>query len=96
MPDYDGFPIHVQVSEAKFEVAVYKLLRSERRILASRLLYHRMPIQHVGLRRHLPQDIAGRRLFLFHQAPGENNVWRDLSPKAKVSANATASLDSTQ
>lgn len=29
MPDFDSFPIHVQVSEAKFEVAAYDLLRSE-------------------------------------------------------------------
>lgn len=38
MPDYGGFPVHVQVLEVKFEAAVYELLRSEPNILASRLL----------------------------------------------------------
>ncbi|KAF2793863.1 hypothetical protein K505DRAFT_243428, partial [Melanomma pulvis-pyrius CBS 109.77] len=50
MPNYDGFPIQVQVPEVKFEIAVYELLRSEPNILASRLLYHRIPVQHVGPR----------------------------------------------
>lgn len=27
MPSYDGFPIHVQIPEVKFEAAVYELLR---------------------------------------------------------------------
>jgi hypothetical protein len=36
MPKYDGFPIHVQVPEVKFEVAAYELLSSEPDILASR------------------------------------------------------------
>lgn len=80
MPDFDGFPIPVQVPEAMFEVAVYELLLSlEPQNLASRLLYHRIPMQHVGPRLDLPQDIAGRRLFLFQRAEGENNVWWNLS-----------------
>lgn len=89
MPNYDGFPIHVQVPEVKFEVAVYELLRSEPDILASRLLYQRTPIQHVGPRLETPQDIAGRRLFLFERAEGENNVWRDLSSEQRVRAYAS-------
>jgi hypothetical protein len=44
MPNVDGFPIEVQVPEARFEVAVYELLRSAPNILASRLLYHRIPV----------------------------------------------------
>ena len=84
MPDYDGFPIDVQVPEVKFEVALYELLRSEPNILASHLLYHRIPVQHVCPRHDRPQDIAGRRLFLFEKAEGENNVWYDLSPGEKV------------
>jgi hypothetical protein len=86
MPNYDGFPIHVQVPEVKFEVAVYELLRSEPSILASRLLYHRIPVQYVGPGLDLAQDIVGRRLFLFERAEGENNVWYDLSPEEKVRA----------
>ena len=86
MPNYDGFPLDVQVPEVKFEVAAYELLRSEPNILASRLLYHRIPVQHAGPRLVLPQDIAGRRIFLFERAEGENNVWADLSPAGKVRA----------
>ena len=86
MPNYDGFPIHVQVPEVKLEVAVYELLRSEPNILASRLLYHRIPVQHVGPRFNLSQDIVGRRLFFFERVEGENNVWHDLSLKEKVRA----------
>ena len=86
MPNYDAFPIHVLVPEAKFEVAAYELLRSVRDILASRLLYHRIPVQYAGPKLDLPQDIAGRRLFLFERAEGEKNIWNDLSPEGMVSA----------
>jgi hypothetical protein len=86
MPNFDGAPIHKQVPEVKFEVAVYELLRSEPNILASRLLYHRIPVQHVGPRLYLPQDITGRHLFLFERAEGEKNIWRGLTPEQKVRA----------
>jgi hypothetical protein len=84
MPDYRGFPIHVQVPKVKFEAAVYGLLRSKPDIVASRLLYYRIPVQHAGPRLGFPRDIAGRRLFLFERAVGENNIWWDLCPKQKV------------
>ena len=96
MPNYEGFPIHVQVADVKFEVAAYELLRSEPNILASRLLYHRIPVQHVGPRLNVPQDILGRRLFLFERAEGENNVWYDLSPEEKVRTYANHLLRSIQ
>jgi hypothetical protein len=86
LPNFDDFPIHIQVPEVKFEVAVYELLRSELNILASYLLYYRIPVQHVSPRLDLPQDIAGRRLFLFERAEEENNVWWDLSSEQKVCA----------
>jgi hypothetical protein len=86
MPNFDGAPIHKQVPEVKFEVAVYELLRSEPDILASRLLYYRIPVQHVGPRLDFPQDIAGRHLFVFKRADGEKNIWRELSPEQKVRA----------
>lgn len=86
MPDYDGFSIESQVPEVKFEVAVYQLLRSAPDILASRLLYYRIPVQHAGVRLDIPQDIMGRRLLLFEKAEGDNNVWRDLSSDEKVCA----------
>ena len=57
-------------------MAVYELLRSAPNILASRLLYHRIPVQHVGPRLDLPLDIAGRRLFLFERAEGKKCMVR--------------------
>lgn len=84
MPNYDGFPIGVQVPEMKFEVAVYELLRSEPDILVSRLHYHRIPVQNAGPRNEIPRDIAGRRLYVFERAEGDNNVWRHLSEEQKV------------
>lgn len=84
MPGYDGFPIHVQVPEAQFEAEVYDLLQSEPNILASRLLYYRIPIKHEGPSIGRPKDIAGRRLFLFQRSEGDNNVWRTLSPAQMV------------
>lgn len=84
MPGYDGFPVHVQVPEVKFEMAVYELLCSEPGILASRLLYNRIPAQHVGPRLGPPPDIMGRRLFLFEKTEGENNVWADLNFEQKA------------
>jgi hypothetical protein len=82
MPNFDGAPIHRQVSEVKFEVGVCELLRSESDILASRLLYYRIPLLHVGPRLDLPQDIAGRHSYLFEKAEGENNVC-GISPKTE-------------
>lgn len=95
MPDFDGCPVQSQVPEVKFEVAVYELLRSEPNILASHLLYHRIPVQHVGPKLDLPQDIAGRHLFLFERADGENNVWQDLSPEQRVRAHISNLFYST-
>ncbi|KAH8587920.1 hypothetical protein B0O99DRAFT_379572 [Bisporella sp. PMI_857] len=66
MPNSNGFPIQLQVPEVKFEVAVYDLLRSEPNILASRLLYYHIPVQHISPRFDPFQD-AGRRLFLFEE-----------------------------
>ncbi|KDQ49291.1 hypothetical protein JAAARDRAFT_200997 [Jaapia argillacea MUCL 33604] len=85
MPNYDGFPFHEQVTEVKFEVSVYELLRSEPKILASRLLYYRIPVQHVGPRLEIPQNIAGRRLLVFERAEGENNVWYNVNPEQEAS-----------
>jgi hypothetical protein len=84
MPNYDGFPFDVLVSEVKFEAAVYELLRSDAGILASRLLYYRVPVQHVPPQLNVPLDIAGRRLFLFERSEGEKNIWCELSPEGQV------------
>lgn len=84
MPNFSGFPIESQVEEVKFEVAVYRLLRSEPGIMVSRLLYHRIPAEYPCHSLDPPQDITGRRLFLFEKAEGEKDVWRELSPDQQV------------
>lgn len=86
MPGWDGFPMARQVPEVKFEAIVYDLLRSEPDIMTSRLLHHRVPVQHVGPKLEVPQDIAGRRLFLFERTEGEKNLWSDLSSEQQVRA----------
>ncbi|KAI0893250.1 hypothetical protein F4806DRAFT_476349 [Annulohypoxylon nitens] len=83
MPDYDGFPIQTQIPEVQFEAAVYKLLQSEPGILASHLLYYRLPVQHQASNVDRPKDIAGRRLLVFKRAEGEDNVWSTLNPVQK-------------
>lgn len=75
VPGYDGFPIEVQTLDARFEVAVYELLRSEPDILASHLLYYRIPVQRAEPKLEHPEDIMGRRLFLFERTEGNNNIW---------------------
>ncbi|KAF3911815.1 hypothetical protein AA313_de0207853 [Arthrobotrys entomopaga] len=75
MPGFDGFSTESQVQEIKFEAATYELLRTESNILASHLLYYRIPMQHPGPRFSHPQDITGRRLLLFERAEGENNIF---------------------
>ena len=84
MPEFDGFPIEVQAPEARFEAAVYNLLLHNPLIRSSRLLYFRLPVQHPGPKLAIPQDICGRRLFVFEKAEGVNNVWTDLSYDHKV------------
>jgi hypothetical protein len=86
MPDFDGFPIHVQIPEAKFEAATYKLLCSEPAIASSRLLYHRILLKYAKSGSAPPDNISGPRLMAFEKAEGENNVWNALDWKQKVRA----------
>lgn len=84
MPDFDGFPIDVQVPEVKFEAEVYKLLLPVPDILFSRRLYYRIPKLREGPKLDRPEDIAGRRLLVFQRSEGEHNVWCTLSPAHQV------------
>lgn len=84
MPDFDGFPVDEQAEDAAFEAAVYNLLRPVSTIRASRLLHHHIPVLHPGPKLSIPQDLAGRRLFVFERAEGVNNVWDELSATSKV------------
>lgn len=84
MPNFDGFPIERQAPEAVFEAAVYNLLRTESDIRVSHLLHHRVPVLYPGPKLSIPQDLAGRRLFLFEKAEGANNVWAELNAANKV------------
>ncbi|XDG01790.1 hypothetical protein ABKA04_001405 [Annulohypoxylon sp. FPYF3050] len=85
MPGYDGFPIHTQIPEVQFEAEVYQLLQSEPNILASQLLYHRLPVRHPASNVDRPKDITGRRLLVFRRTEGEDNVWSILNPAQKSS-----------
>lgn len=69
---------------------MYELPRSESHIMASKLLYSRILAQRVGPRLQSPQNIAGHSLLLFQKPEGENNHWRDLSPKEKVRAHVNS------
>ncbi|KAL4936339.1 hypothetical protein BDV06DRAFT_205232 [Aspergillus oleicola] len=79
-PDYSGPPPESQVSAARFESGVYKLLRAEEGIPVSQLLYYRPPIfktrpgsdqreeQEVEGKKRKSQgskDLSGRALFVF-------------------------------
>ncbi|KAI0107227.1 3-hydroxybutyryl-CoA dehydratase [Nemania sp. FL0031] len=85
MPNFDGFPVQSQVAEIKFEAATYELLLSKSSIPVSRLLYHRIPLEHDGPRPRLdfPSDITGRRLLLFEKAEGGNIQWSSISQEEK-------------
>lgn len=84
MPGFDGWPYEKQVSEVIFEAATYQLLCTSPMIRASKLLYHRPPVQHIGERLHKPMDILGRRLMVFEKAKGTSNVWEELDAQSKV------------
>ena len=89
VPNFDGFPLKRWVPEVKFEAAVYELLRPEPGIPASRLIYHRAPVEQVGPKSSVPENITGRHLFLFEREEGENNVWKALSPEQRVRASVS-------
>lgn len=93
MPGYDGFPIHTQIPEVQFEAEVYQLLQSEPNILASQLLYHRLPVQHPASNVDRPKDIAGRRLLVFRRTEGKDNVRSTLNPAQKVRACINIAVD---
>jgi len=86
MPDFDGFKVERQTNEARFEAAVYSLLKGNLDIRASRLLYFRVPVQHPGTKTAPPVDLSGRRLFVFERAEGETNKWQGLTAAAKVTS----------
>ncbi|KAK0614924.1 3-hydroxybutyryl-CoA dehydratase [Bombardia bombarda] len=84
MPGFDGFPIHKQAPEAHFETAVYNLLRSEPDIRVTRLLYSRVPVQYAQPGLEIPQDLSGRRLFVFERSEGGKNIWTNLNSDNKL------------
>ncbi|TQS33396.1 hypothetical protein Golomagni_06261, partial [Golovinomyces magnicellulatus] len=84
MPSYEGLSIDKQIPELQFEAATYTLLYSESNVPVSRLLYHRVPLQHKGPRVDKPRDILGRRLLVFERADGENNIWSELDSSQKA------------
>lgn len=91
MPDYDGFTIDQQVPTTKFEAAAYELLQSQPSILASRLLYHRLPVEYPPPHVEMPGDIAGRRLLVFERADGVTIDWQ--APRADQKVQQSPSLN---
>ncbi|KAH0580235.1 hypothetical protein H2248_001753 [Termitomyces sp. 'cryptogamus'] len=78
MPNFVGYPFNMQVTEVEFEAAIYELLSSDPLIRVPCLLYYRVPVQYSSPINHIPEDIAGRRLFLFEKAQGEKDIWGEL------------------
>ncbi len=74
MPHFDGFPVHVQAFEAKFEAEVYWLLYLVPDVIASSLLYYCLLVYLTTISVEIPKDILGRRLFVFERAEGKSNV----------------------
>ncbi|KAI4632831.1 hypothetical protein J4E80_000189 [Alternaria sp. BMP 0032] len=85
MPDFDGFAIEQQIPEVLFEAATYTLLRNEAEVRASRLIYSRAPLLKPGSRTQVPDDLSGRRMFVFERSDGTNNVWEELDAGGKES-----------
>ncbi|KAL4947814.1 hypothetical protein BDW69DRAFT_177642 [Aspergillus filifer] len=82
-PEYSGPPPESQVSAARFESGVYKLLRAEEEIPVSQLLYYRPPIskprsasgdeEECKKKEKAQQgskDLSGRSLFVFSLPEG--------------------------
>jgi len=82
----------LHLSEVKFEAALYRLIRPEPDTLASRLLYHRVPEQHNGLRLEIPRNIVSRRLFLFERRPGGQIALEDFDAQGQVSGTSALPL----
>ncbi|KAJ7459726.1 hypothetical protein FB451DRAFT_557131 [Mycena latifolia] len=75
-PRYDGWPIAELAVEIEFEAATYQLLRANREILVSNLLYYRRPVQRNSKDlAEIPKDLLGRPIFVFEKAEGVDNVW---------------------
>jgi hypothetical protein len=89
IPDYDGFPLEVQVPEVMFEAAVYDLLKGNEEIRVSRLPYHRVPLRYPPPLSAPPKDLAGRRFMVFERAEGMNNVWYELNEQQHVCSSDT-------
>jgi len=84
MPRYDGSTMDFLLQELQFEVDACALVQRVPAIIASRIVDYRAPVQSAAPRFDMPKDIAGRRLMIFEKGEGEHNVWRNLSPDAKV------------
>ncbi|KAH6681857.1 hypothetical protein B0J14DRAFT_623643 [Halenospora varia] len=59
--------------------AVHELLAGDEDILASNLLYHRLPVEYGDPRIEPPRDLAGRGLFVFEKVEGATGTWHYLS-----------------
>ncbi|KAL4967703.1 uncharacterized protein BDV14DRAFT_169029 [Aspergillus stella-maris] len=84
-PKYSGPPAESQVSAARFESGLYKLLRAEEGIPVSQLLYYRPPMSKTAPKggdkgegkettRKGSKDLSGRSLFVFSLPEGRTRT----------------------
>ncbi|KAJ3457056.1 hypothetical protein MRS44_014197 [Fusarium solani] len=85
VPHYDGFSLHWLHQQIDFEVATNSLLQNTPGVPTDRLLYHRHPLLHAGIKRGMPKDISGRRLMIFEMAQGQCRLWSDLDQQQRTS-----------
>lgn len=81
-------PVENQLSDAKFEAALYEVLLPESsEIKVAPLLYNRIPRVVSEPSSYDPTDILGRRFCVFEAPEGTPQEWHDLEAEDKVRLN---------
>ncbi|KAF5017425.1 hypothetical protein F66182_10647, partial [Fusarium sp. NRRL 66182] len=84
-PDSESFPVDIQLSDARFEVALHGLfLPGSSEIKVAPLLYHRVPQVVAGAPSQDPTDILGRRFCVFEAPEGNPDAWRHFDDQDKI------------
>ncbi|KAI7977527.1 hypothetical protein EIK77_000477, partial [Talaromyces pinophilus] len=84
-PDSESYPVDTQLSDAKYEAALYEILLPESsEIKVAPLLYHRVPQVVPGPPSQDPTDILGRRFCVFEAPEGSASEWHKLDAEDKI------------
>lgn len=83
-PDRDSYPVHIQLSDANYEAALYEIFPSDTEVKLAPLLYNRVPRVLSGAPSQDPTDILGRRFCVFEAPEGFPNAWYELNADDKV------------